>query len=503
MELGVTVKDHKWQPVGGLKTEDFELLDNGKPQAIAVFSEQRSTPLAPQASTIKPATHPDAMTTEARAPVRSIALFFDDTHAESMTLQKGRNAAKKFLSGGVQPCDRIAIFTSSGSPAADFTSDIGALLAVLDQLKPHPEVGSHGLSMCPTLNPYQAYAIFERLDLELKQQKVAESIRCNCGPQPELTCIQMQDLVVQEAAATAWNAFKPTSVAVIERLGSVVRYLAKAPGSRTLLLISPGFGAGGLEQQMSGVLDAAIRGRVVINSLSSTGLPAYRMQGRENMVLGQVMAEASTATGGQFIQNNNDLSGGIRGLAEPESVSYILGFSPSAEPDEKYHTLKVKLKDASGFHVEARPGYFPVKEAEKPALTIQQRLDHVAASHDTIKDLPAVVHVTESQKDGHSVIQVDISVAAGELKFPEQGDRYVQQLTFVTIVFDQAGNMMAGKQAVVDFAVKPAKLAELRAKGFEAATSFIVPKGIYQIREVIREAVENHMSALSSQITIN
>ena len=493
VELGVTVKNHQWQPVGGLTADRFELADNGKPQVISFFSEQKAPRAESPTSEKKPA--------DASVPVRSIVLFFDDMHADDMTLPKSRDAARKFLTGGVLPGDRIAIFTSSGTPAVDFTSDTKSLLAVLDQLKAHPEEG-RGFSDCPRLNPYQAYAIFQHLDLELKQWKVAEAIRCNCGPQPELVCIQAQDFVVQDAADTAWHAFKPTSIAVIERIGSVIHYLANAPGSRVLLLISPGFPAGGLEQKISGVMDAAIKARIVINSLNSRGLTAYRMQGRETLVLGEVMANASLATGGQYLQNDNDLSTGIRGLAEPEALSYILGFSPTAEPDDKYHRLKVKLKDDSGFHVEARPGYFPVKETEKPADTVQQRIDRLAASKDTVEDFPASVHVSGSEKEGTTVIEVDISVTASSLKFADQGERHIQQLTFVTLILDAAGNVVAGKQSVVDYALKPAKLAEFQSKGIEATTSFHLPKGAYQVREVIREAMENRMAASNAPIAV-
>jgi len=42
--------------------------------------------------------------------------------------------------------------------------------------------------------------------------------------------------------------------------------------------------------------------------------------------------------------------------------------------------------------------------------------------------------------------------------------------------------------------------ADLEANGIKAAVSFLVPKGSYRIREVIREAVQNHMAASSTPI---
>jgi len=477
VELGVTVKDRHSQPVCGLKPSDFELTDNGKPQTISRFSEQNSS--RPQAQ--PPATGPP----QSAQAARSIVIFFDDTHTENFTLQKARDAAKKFLSAGILPGDRLAIFTTSENPSVDFTADPAPLLAALDQIKPHPEVGARGLSGCPTLTPYQAYAIEQRIDLELKQRKVGEAVRCNCGPEPTTTCIQAQDGAVQDAATSAWSIFKPQSASALDRLGQVIHHLASAPGTRILLLASPGFVSGGMERSTSAIMDAAIRARIVVNSLDSAGLSTNRSQGMEKMVLDELMSNASIATGGRFIQNNNDLSAGLGQLAEPSPVSYLLGFSPSAAPDDKYHPLKVKVK--TGDRAESRPGYFS-SAPEKPVETIQQRIDRLVASKDTMEEIPAAIHVSGS-------LQVDITVDARSLKFSEHSGRSLQQLTFVTLVLDPSGNVIEGKQAVVDLALTPGKRAELESQCIEATTSFTLPKGAYKIREVIREALENRFTA--------
>lgn len=360
------------------------------------------------------------------------------------------------------------------------------------------------------LNPWQAYAIDQRIDLKVKQAAVAEAVQCFCGVDAKPECIGNQDSRVQAAAAIARSIFKPQSASALEQLAPVIRHLSSAPGNRVLILISPGLITGGLEQQISALMDAALRAHIVINSLDSSGLSTNSSQTMEKMVLSELMSTAAVATGGQFIQNSNNLTGGLRGLAEPPEVSYIIGFSPAGEPDDKYHTLKVKLKSAAGYRVESRPGYFSTKlkdgstgkPLDKPAETIQQRIDRLAASTETVENVPSSVHVSGSEKDGRAAIQVDISVAAKQLKFVQQGDRHVQELTFVTIVQDRAGNFIEGKQAVMDLALTPATLAKFQSKGIEASTSFSPPKGAYQVREVIREAVENHMSASNSPIKV-
>lgn len=61
---------------------------------------------------------------------------------------------------------------------------------------------------------------------------------------------------------------------------------------------------------------------------------------------------------------------------------------------------------------------------------------------------------------------------------------------------------MNGKKAVMDMILTAAKRADLESKGIKAMTFFIVALGSYHIREVIRGAVHNRLSASTSPIDI-
>jgi len=297
---------------------------------------------------------------------------------------------------------------------------------------------------------------------------------------------------VQDAATAVWAIFKPQSASAIDRLTQALRYLAQAPGSRTLLILSPGFVSGGLDQKTSAFFDAALRARIVVSSLNSQGLSTNRSQGNQNMVLGELMSNSAHSTGGQYIENNNDLAQSLRSLADPSPDSYLLGFTPTTPPDDKFHALKLKVK--SGDQVHSRPGYFSTKPDPIPE-TIQERIDRLAASTESLDQIPTAIHVS-------GAVQIDITVDARHIKFSEQSGRSLQLLTFVTLVLDSQGALLQGKQSVVDFSLTPAKRADLEEKGIEATTSFTLPPGHYQIREVIREAIENHFTARTTPLVI-
>jgi hypothetical protein len=247
-------------------------------------------------------------------------------------------------------------------------------------------------------------------------------------------------------------------------------------------------------------------GRDSPESLGSQGGPrvawAERTLAQRTQAVTGFLADAAAATGGRFIHNSNDLPGGLRTLAAAPEVSYLLGFSPSAKPDGKYHKLKVTTSKPGGYRVSARPGYFAALPSER-SETAQQRIDRVFASGQLLSQVPAAVRVgAVDRRDGRYTIEVNITLDAKRLPFTARNGRSLQELTFVTVLEDAAGNYLQGKQAVMDMALTAATRADLETRGIKAVTSFLAGKGSYRIREVIREAVRNRLTASNSPVEL-
>ena len=493
VEVAATVRDRKGQPAGGFKAGDFELLDNGVRQQITAFSES------------------SAAQTPAAVRPRYLALFFDASHTGSVGVERTRKAAETLIATGLQPADRLGIFTDSGSVTLDFTNDKTALLAALARLRPHPN-GVRATVVCPPLTPLDAYVIAKHLDLRVKERAVTQAIACNCPPPSTPTpsdnsknapvdpafqdCVNAQINSVQNISESFWDMIRPQSVETIESMGMIVRHLARAPGDRILILVSSGVLSGGLDQMIDSLVETAIRSHVVINTLHAEGLSPDRNAALATQVYTQFLAAAASGTGGQLVRNTNDFIGGMHTLAAPPAVSYLLGFSPQSEPDNTLHTLKLRLNHRSGFQVDSRPGYY--SEAAHKTETIQQRIDREAAADRTLVDFPAFLRLSQ----GNGKIRIDVQVDIRDFRFLEQAGRSMQQLTFVTVLRDSSGNYVSGKQAVMDLALTPAKLAEFRAGGIRTAILFDVPKGSYQVREIVREAGQNRMAASTTPIDV-
>jgi hypothetical protein len=78
----------------------------------------------------------------------------------------------------------------------------------------------------------------------------------------------------------------------------------------------------------------------------------------------------------------------------------------------------------------------------------------------------------------------------------------MQELTFVMVLENAAGEYVAGKQAVMDLALTASKLASMQATGIKAMMTFAATPGKHSIRAVVREAGQNRIAASTTEFEI-
>jgi VWFA-related protein len=394
VEVVVMVRDGKGQPVSNLKQSDFEIRDNGKRQSIGSFAMQGAAQqqTTPQPTPTQPtAAAASAANTTPEAQRRFVALFFDDVHTAPGDFGRVQKAAEQFVQESLRPEDRVAIFEASENNEVTFTNDQPKLLAAIDALRVRPAKNTSKVTQCPRITDYEAYVIANELDSEALNMVTQRLHDCVCPPPSTGDCPPpevfktMADGFVQEASQVQRNA----SQDLLAALDFTVRVLGTMPGRRMLMLSSSGFISGDLDRDVDRVIDNALRGGVVINSLSAKGLATevpggslaeQRQEGglvsaraamyetRQLSAAEQAenvaMTDFAESTGGKFFKNNNDFLRGLNELAAPEAA-YVLTFSPhSLKHDGKFHNLKVEVKTAGHFRVYARKGYFAPSDKE-------------------------------------------------------------------------------------------------------------------------------------------
>ncbi|HEY7392770.1 MAG TPA: VWA domain-containing protein [Bryobacteraceae bacterium] len=537
----VVVRDRAGHAIGNLQKDDFVLFDRGKPQVITRFSiETPATPVVSAVSEPDPDQQSSKAPPSAPAPApaiatRFVAYVFDDVHLSIGDLEQSRQAVTRYLNESLEAVTRAAIFTTSGRTTLDFTDDREKLREALNHIQPW--ISSLNASQdCP--NPAISYYMADQIVNQNNQQALAAAatdyLACNPPPpgasQQQLQAAQQQAQSLAQASAQSQLSIGDQETRYATGvLRDVVRRVAIMPGSRNIVLVSPGFYLT-IDQRTeeSELMDRAIRANVTIDSLDARGLYVPGPEGDASqrrpgvttagMTLKSqyqhdsaradedVMAELADATGGAFFHNNNDLGEGLKRLAAQPEFIYVLGFSPqNLKFDGSFHQLKVTLKTpgGKGYSLQVRRGYSAPRRAIDPEEEARDEIREAVYSREELHDIPLDLNL---QFFKSSDVQAKLSVLARvdirNLRYRKVGDRNNDKLTIVSGVFDRNGNFISGLEKIVELRLRDETLAKLPASGINIRSTFDLTPGSYVLRLVVRDAEGETMAARNGAVQI-
>jgi VWFA-related protein len=484
VEVPVVVRDESFHAVDGLTRDDFEIYDNGNLQAIAAFSVEHFIARGDAAIQAISAGRPNGPPRP-----RFLALCFDDLHLLPNPLNTVKEAGKRFVTAGLSLGDRAVVVRTSRSEDVKFTSDVPALLDRIEKLTPFLPAAQDDSETCPRIVPYEAYQIAEHRDPgnHLLQAKMAA-----CKPCYNRPCT---DVEITGRAMVMWARTRQNTVTALGVIDSLVDGMAKLPGQRIVVLTSGGFLTGTLEADVDRLMEKARRAEVVIDGLDARGLYLNTSAGMAYDAMGVL----ASGTGGTFFHNNNDMELGLRELGMLPETSYMLGFTPSAAPDGKFHNLKVRLAAKKSYSVEARLGYTAASDAGAVTSTAS-KLDSEVVATDTVADLPA--SFTWEQWPGRPGITMIVHVDFNLLDFKPNGDRRSQKLALVAVLRDSQGNFVTGRRSVLELNLRDATFQRFAKSGFTAALTIAAPPGSYTARAVAEDAMEGKLAAASAEVQV-
>ena len=369
------VRDKSGNPVEGLKKEDFRLLEDGKPQNIAVFEFQKledpaAAPAAKPAllaSVAKPA--PKAGAPKAPAAItpsksgelryrdrRLIVFLFDMSSMPPQDQTRAQKAALKFLQEQMTPSDVVAIltFTSDLKVLQDFTDDRDRLTEVI-----------------------KGFSIGEGSALAGE----ADTADANTGEDTQAAFT---------ADETEFNIFNTDQK--LTALETAAKMLGSLPERKALVYFSSGVGKTGVENesQLRSTVNAAVRANVAFYPIDARGLVALPpggdaskasargnglftggQQGKEKTRFNNQQETLSTLaqdTGGKALLDDNDLAMGIVQAQQDIRSYYILGYySSNGAQDGKYRKVTLAMNGTlhAGLKLDYRSGYFGSKDFSK------------------------------------------------------------------------------------------------------------------------------------------
>ena len=276
----VLVSDGQGRGVGNLKKEDFQLFDDGKPQAISGFMIQKrerrerdtraaTVPLMPSA------TPPPRL---GIVPNRFIVFLFDDMHLSIGDLAQAQKAGVRVLATSLADTDMAAIVSMSGKVNSGLTTDRSQLQAAIMKLQPENLYRMTG-SECPNIDYYHADLIVNKHNSAALEAAIEEVMSCS----PNITLRSVAEHLAEAAASQTLAAGEQDVQIEFATIKEYVRRMAKLPGLGTLILVSPGFLSltnRDLSEE-SQIMDAAAESNVTISALDARGLYVSEMDASE------------------------------------------------------------------------------------------------------------------------------------------------------------------------------------------------------------------------------
>lgn len=450
VQLDAVVTDADGRPVRGLRLEDFQLLEDGKPQRLTHFAAAGGeVPSAPSPGDLPPPERAEPEV-ETGAP-RRIVIVVDDLHIALRGLDDTKTALRRLLDEGTSPSDEIALVTTSGGVVHQLTRDRAVVKAAVSRLQTReatvaPARGSG-------LTPEQAALILrgDSSAVDLATGSIVSepgSLYAGASPQAALSAppgeagaagvvgvtSEARDSAAgkeirRQAAAVLAEALRFSS-ATVSVLEDVVRGLAPHPGRKVCILVSDGFldGSGTRDEQavdLRRVIDAATRSGTVVYTLDAGGLSSgadagaaglavapgleQRVHRKTEQLLGETLTALAVSTGGFRVRGTNDLADGLRRMIDDNAAYYVLAYEPDAtRRDGRFRKIELRVSGRRDYRVRTRAGYFAPDDRKREART--KALPPAAAGAvTTLDDRAARVALAEARDARPTSLPVRLS----------------------------------------------------------------------------------------------
>jgi VWFA-related protein len=373
VRVDIIVTDRQGNAVTDLKAEDFEVVEDGKPQVIELFKVINSdgTP-APGAEPARPIrTRFDEEAEAAREDVRLFVIFLDDYHVRLGNSMRVREPLIQFVKARLGPLDMVAImYPLMPVTGLEFTRNHDSIVAAIRKFE------GRKYDYRPR-NPIEdQYAYYPAQTIETIRNQV--TISALAGLPVRLGSLREGRKAVILVSEGFTALLPPQMRDPMAALPGVGNPAARNPmaGDNQAEERARFFSEVELQNLMRDIYDAANRNNTAFYTLDPRGLATNEFDIGENINMRvdsetlrqsqdslRVIAEESD---GRAIVNQNDLQKGLTQILRDTSSYYLVGYNSSARTDGKFHKIDVRVK-RTGLQLRSRKGYWAATPAEAAA----------------------------------------------------------------------------------------------------------------------------------------
>jgi VWFA-related protein len=515
--VDVVVRDRKGAVVTGLKAEDFQLSEDGKPQQILTFAfEEISKTARPieQASvlagalsggavrvgtntaasqTAAGAVPPVPLTSEDVAGHRLLTLLFDTSSMQPEDVQKATDSAIKWVTDQMTPADLVAVASigSSLQILTDFTSDKEQVQSALE-----------------TFSAASGTA-FTAVDASTAAT--------------DETASQTDDTTTTDVSAQELDTFN--NDVRLRALKTLAEALAPIQQKKAILYFSAGMQRNGTDNQVElrAAVNAAVRANVAIYPVDARGLQAVvpggsarqGSRGGLSAFTGSAVASQFSTlaaqqetlttlaadTGGTAFLDSNDFGEAFGQVTKDISSYYILGYaSTNGDRDGRYRRITVRLRGKSDAKVDAREGYYADRDFVHTAKADREvQLQEQLSMQIPATDIPMFVTAGWFRlAPDRYYVPVALAVPGSAVP-PAKGQEKVT-LDVAGMVRDER-NFPVGRIRDT-MTVPPVGADGLASRQVLYQTGVALPPGRFSIKIVVRENSTGQMGTFETKIVV-
>jgi VWFA-related protein len=371
VRVDVLVSDNKGNPITDLKQEDFELVEDNKPQTIDSFKLINVTGRPADGETPREVRSQDVLEQEAqREDVRLFVIFLDDYHVRRGASMSVREPLTRFIRNSLGQMDLVGIaYPLTPFSAIAFTRNHESVIRAIEQFD------GRKYDYQPRNQMEEQYVYYPVETVErIRNQVSLSAIRSISAGLGTLREGRKTMILVSEGYVNYVPPQLRDPSAAYPGLGN--------PNRR-----NPMAGEGDMNEDryrffsntdlLTDIRDAfneANRNNVAIYSVDPRGLAAFEFDINEGVGqqtdrgslnnLIDSLRTISEETDGRAIVNRNDLDVGMKQIIRDSSAYYLLGYTSTQAPqDGKFHTIRVRVK-RPGAQVRARKGYWALSKEE-------------------------------------------------------------------------------------------------------------------------------------------
>jgi VWFA-related protein len=511
VEVHAIVTDETGAFVRNLTKDDFEILEDGKPQTPAAFSlldlpiERPSTP----AGGTEPV-ESDVRATTRTFDGRIYVFLLDDLHTAFTRTQAVRDAAKRFIQQYLGANDLAAVVYTSGRQESgqELTSSPRLLKAAIDRFQGQklPSAGA------------------EKLAIHIRQTDT-DTVLADEPQAPR----SREGLEKAESIKDPYDAERGLNARrALQAVENVASWLRDVQGRRkALLLFSEGldydiYQPFNLTQSASAIVTeareaaaAAQRANVNVYGIDPRGLSqfgelidisarsdypqleygTFRGALHELRLSQESLISLSEETGGLAVVNTGDVVGGFGRIVLDNSRYYLLGYySDSTKWSRKFLKIDVRVK-RPGLSVRARRGFMPpdpraakAREAEVKTGT-SPALRAALSKPVPIGDLPLRLFAAAFKGGGsNGSLLLALEIDGSSLKFEERDGRFNEKIEVSIVAADQRARVQGGDRQEFNMSLQPATRERISRTGVRLLSRLELPPGRYQIHVGAHEA---------------